>query len=469
MKTRVILALALMGCLLLSSCASILPTPHIGENGNWWVGDQDQGVAAQGPQGEIGPQGETGEVGPQGQPGPAGEVGPAGEAGAKGEPGKSVYEQYCETYGYSGSEDEWVAKIHEEMTRLTPTDIYNKVASAIVTIEAYDYLDKKFSTGTGFFIDKKGTLLTAYSAIDGANVLKVNFSDKATYAVSEVVAFDADRDLALLRVDIDSATPYLEMHTEGITVGETVYSVGSMLGGHNGSFTMGIVASELRTNVYNEIRDLSFEQFQYTAPVSVDNVGAPLLNAQGKVIGVVTGNLVSDSLNLGTHIKEVEKLDKDYCRRVSAFFQDTQYYRIKADVNGYGEVEGNNDRMTATVVENSWTMRGNTIIGDKDFFKFTVTEETDFSMAFNANVGMYNYPVLMTSSDDVVELTWAEEYSEGQKYDCTHVTLKPGTYYIEVEGMYEHTLEHYNLYVYWRSLAEREAFEHPIVYADMFQ
>lgn len=50
-------------------------TPHIGENGNWWVGDTDLGVSAQGVQGEQGPQGPQGEQGSQGEQGPQGEPG----------------------------------------------------------------------------------------------------------------------------------------------------------------------------------------------------------------------------------------------------------------------------------------------------------------------------------------------------------------------------------------------------------
>lgn len=47
-------------------------TPYIGLNGNWWIGDTDTGVQAQGeagPQGEQGPQGEKGEKGDKGDPG----------------------------------------------------------------------------------------------------------------------------------------------------------------------------------------------------------------------------------------------------------------------------------------------------------------------------------------------------------------------------------------------------------------
>ena len=71
-------------------------TPHIGENGNWFIGDTDTGVHAQGPQGEQGTQGiqgTQGEQGPQGtqgtqgSQGPQGEQGPAGPQGTQGTPG----------------------------------------------------------------------------------------------------------------------------------------------------------------------------------------------------------------------------------------------------------------------------------------------------------------------------------------------------------------------------------------------
>lgn len=56
-------------------------SPHIGENGNWFVSDVDTGTAAQGPMGEAG------EPGPKGDRGPAGPQGPAGTQGPKGDTG----------------------------------------------------------------------------------------------------------------------------------------------------------------------------------------------------------------------------------------------------------------------------------------------------------------------------------------------------------------------------------------------
>ena len=58
-------------------------TPYIGENGNWWIGGEDTGVEARGPQGARGP---AGPEGPRGEEGPAGPQGPQGIQGPPGDP-----------------------------------------------------------------------------------------------------------------------------------------------------------------------------------------------------------------------------------------------------------------------------------------------------------------------------------------------------------------------------------------------
>ena len=63
-------------------------SPYIGENGNWFVGELDMGVQAQGAQGPQGVQGPKGEQGPQGAQGPKGEQGPQGDTGATGPKGE---------------------------------------------------------------------------------------------------------------------------------------------------------------------------------------------------------------------------------------------------------------------------------------------------------------------------------------------------------------------------------------------
>lgn len=76
-------------------------SPHIGSNGNWYTGDTDTGVSAQGPKGDTGPKGEQG---------------PQGPAGAY---GKSAY-QYAVDGGYTGTEAEFAAKLAQEIPTALP-------------------------------------------------------------------------------------------------------------------------------------------------------------------------------------------------------------------------------------------------------------------------------------------------------------------------------------------------------------
>ncbi|WWU66144.1 hypothetical protein QJR26_07155 [Clostridium baratii] len=59
-------------------------TPHIGENGNWFIGNEDTGKPSRGKDGKQGPPGHDGEIGPQGLPGRDGDVGPVGPQGIPG-------------------------------------------------------------------------------------------------------------------------------------------------------------------------------------------------------------------------------------------------------------------------------------------------------------------------------------------------------------------------------------------------
>lgn len=78
-------------------------TPHIGDNGNWWIGDTDTGVHAQGSQGNQGEKGDKGDAGSQGiqgeqgVQGEKGETGEQGEQGEKGEDGVSIVNAYVDS------------------------------------------------------------------------------------------------------------------------------------------------------------------------------------------------------------------------------------------------------------------------------------------------------------------------------------------------------------------------------------
>ncbi len=78
------------------SASGVIPVPIIGENGNWYVGNEDTNVKAEGidgkdgemgPEGPQGPKGEQGDIGPEGPQGLKGDTGAEGPQGPKGDKG----------------------------------------------------------------------------------------------------------------------------------------------------------------------------------------------------------------------------------------------------------------------------------------------------------------------------------------------------------------------------------------------
>jgi len=410
----------------------------------------------------------------QGTPGIQGEQGPKGDQGLQGpsgESGKSAYEIYCEKYGYTGSEEEWLQEIYAKLNTYEPQDIYEIAKHAVVTIDAYNYSGESVSAASGFFIDDKGTIATAYHVIDGAYSLKIETFEGAIYAVQKVVAFDSDRDIALLRVNLSSPTPFLELQNS-ITPGEVAYSFGSSLGFLDGSFASGVIASDFRETVIDETTDETFREIQYTAPVSSGNSGGPILNAKGEAIGIVTwGYTIGNSLNFATHISELDTLDRSYERSVASFFHDTEYFKIKLLEDFYMESEPNSSMTSANILRSGNTIGGETYNGEYDYYKITVYEATDFNIAFIGSSTKLYYPLLINgSTNTTVDLEWTDIEYEGETVYCSDAYLTAGTYYVRVNGYNDQTEKtQYILYTYWRPWSECQAYAYDIYYRDMFE
>lgn len=160
------------------------------------------------------------------------------------------------------------------------------------------------STGSGFFVDSDGTIVTNFHVIDLAEDITVEAGNGATYTVEKVVDFSNVYDVAILKIDATNM-PYLEFCEEPVRTGENVYAVGSALGTLTGSFTAGIVSSTNRT--YGLI-----DCIQMDAAISSGNSGGPLVNIYGEVVGINTAKYVNgENLNLAIKPSTLGKLNQD--------------------------------------------------------------------------------------------------------------------------------------------------------------
>jgi serine protease Do len=137
--------------------------------------------------------------------------------------------------------------------------------------------------GSGFIVDPKGVILTNYHVVGGADQVEIQLMDGSKY-VSKDIHGDRKTDLAIVRIDTKGKTlPYLELgDSEAMQIGDRVLAVGAPFG-LRGTVTAGIVSGKGR----NGLNMNMYEDFLQTdAAINPGNSGGPLVNLEGKVIGI---------------------------------------------------------------------------------------------------------------------------------------------------------------------------------------
>ncbi len=150
-------------------------------------------------------------------------------------------------------------------------------------------------SGTGFVISEDGYIMTNYHVIEYAvaydSSVQVFFFDETTYDAT-IVGYDADNDVAILKINATGLTP-IDIAYD-FTVGDTVYAVGNPLGELTFTMTSGIISATDRTISTSSYTTLNM--FQIDAAVNSGNSGGAVYNAYGQVIGMVTAKYASSSI-----------------------------------------------------------------------------------------------------------------------------------------------------------------------------
>lgn len=139
--------------------------------------------------------------------------------------------------------------------------------------------------GSGFVYDDQGHIVTNAHVVDGAQSVSVRFWDGSTHDAT-VVGTDPSTDLAVIKVDAPSSllAPLALGDSDAVTVGEPVVAIGSPFGLEE-TVTSGIV-SALHRQMSSPNGFTIDDAIQTDAAINHGNSGGPLLDSQGKVIGV---------------------------------------------------------------------------------------------------------------------------------------------------------------------------------------
>ena len=221
---------------------------------------------------------------------------------------------------------------------LTAEEIYQQCSPAVFYIEVYNAKGKMKGSGSGFFIDNKGTAVTNFHVIDGCASARITVSDtQKKYDVLGVYNYSTDEDWAVIQVD-GTGFQCLEIG-EGETVvgGATVYAIGSPLGLQN-TISQGLISNPTR-------QENGMNYIQTTAAISSGSSGGALLDELGGVIGITSASYVDgQNLNLAVPMSCVNTETSNSYKELSLLEESVsindpgQYLKDFLVQHGTGEV-----------------------------------------------------------------------------------------------------------------------------------
>jgi S1-C subfamily serine protease len=204
---------------------------------------------------------------------------------------------------------------------LTINEIYKRSAPGVVQVTStsvtppssyyYDPFGNPFappspqtqqSLGSGFVLDKAGHVITNYHVVQGARQVVVSFSNNESLR-ARIVGSDPSSDIAVLKVNAHSRalTPLPLGNSDALRVGDSVVAIGNPFG-LDRTVTAGIVSALQRSITAPNLYSID-HVIQTDAPINHGNSGGPLLNAEGKVIGVnaqiQTGGTTDGNVGIG--------------------------------------------------------------------------------------------------------------------------------------------------------------------------
>jgi len=162
----------------------------------------------------------------------------------------------------------------------TVEQIAENALPSVVRIVTYDITGARRGEGSGFFISPRKIITNAH-VVDRAYSAEV-FTDSDYYDMITVLKKDEDMDLAVLSVNAENERPLQTNPDAELKPGQRVIAIGNPLG----------LEKTLSDGLISAVRMIDHIQvLQITAPISPGSSGGPLLDEEGRVIGVVSATM----------------------------------------------------------------------------------------------------------------------------------------------------------------------------------
>lgn len=157
-------------------------------------------------------------------------------------------------------------------------------------------------TGTGIVLTQDGYIATNYHVIEDAHTVTVKFYGGQA-SVAEVIGYSEIDDIAVIKVNATGLYCATIGSSADVKDAQNVYAVGTPAGEEYAwSVTKGVVSfAQREVKIYDDegILQKKMKLIQTDTPVNPGNSGGPLVNADGKVLGIITMKLSGQYENMG--------------------------------------------------------------------------------------------------------------------------------------------------------------------------
>jgi peroxiredoxin len=194
-------------------------------------------------------------------------------------------------------------------------ELIDRVEASVVLIHTSSRSGRPLGQGSGFIVNKEGWVVTNYHVVRGAAKATLTFKDGAKTDAAGMVAFDEQRDLAILKMaSVPADLKPLDLApSEPPKSGASVFAVGHPQG-LKFSVSAGVVSavrqtSELPTELAEALhlsRDMIWVQTD--AVLRGGNSGGPLCDHLGRVMGVNTFIAARQAYGFAAHVSHVSAL-----------------------------------------------------------------------------------------------------------------------------------------------------------------
>lgn len=204
----------------------------------------------------------------------------------------------------------FLSKLDQSQKPLSADQIYDKVAPSVVRVST------NVSTGTGFFYNDSGTVITNYHVIEGATKGSIETFDGKEYSINTVLGYSEEKDIAILSTSCKKSTP-MTIRTSSIKTGEKIYTLGSSLGTFGWTLSDGLISNASRVTT-------DCKYIQISAPISPGNSGGPLIDEYGNAIGITTLTFTEgQNINFAVSAEELKSIDRSDPKTLSQLSEQT--------------------------------------------------------------------------------------------------------------------------------------------------